>query len=78
MADTAPYSWIDRTPTDYFDPVLNESVRGIRLRVVWTATGTPLTVYLPLTSYTPDQVDAAIKAAGAKEDAIAGLAPKAT
>lgn len=79
MTDAPLYTWIDRAQMPYFDPLLQQSYDAVRCRVIWTATGQPLTVWVPLTKYTPDYVNAQIAAAGAKDDAMAelGAAPAA-
>lgn len=59
--------------TSWIDPQTGSSVEGYQITTTWLATGHLLTVRIPQTSYTVDNVDAAIRAAGAQDSAIAAL-----
>lgn len=59
--------------TSWIDPQTGQAVEGYQLTTTWLATGHLLTVRIPQTSYTADNVDRAIRAAGAQDDAIAAL-----
>lgn len=73
MPSSSPFTWVDRVQQDHFDADLNQTIPSWRLRVKWLATGSVLTVWVPVANYTPDQVNAAILAAGAKDEAIEKL-----
>lgn len=79
MADTptAPmqrtYTIQTRQFTSWIDPNTGAAVEGYQITALWNATQQLLTVRVPTTSYTAANVDAAIRAAGAQDEAIANL-----
>lgn len=71
MSDQTPtYSIISRNHVSKWNGQLQRAEQGWELVARWEATGTLLPVFVPDDRYTPDQVDAAIRALGAKDDAI--------
>lgn len=72
MAGSARFTWVDRVQVPYFDERTQSSYQALRLRFTWLATGQVLTVYVPATA-TPDQINTAIVAAGAKDEALEAL-----
>lgn len=69
----AAYSIISRSHVNHWDNGLQRAVAGWEIAARWTSTGTILPVFVADANYTPDQVDAAIKAAGVKDEAIEKL-----
>lgn len=67
------YSILSRTHIDKYDPAVQTVVSGWQLKVLWASTGTVLNVFVPDASYSPDTVDAEIRAQGALDDQIGTL-----
>lgn len=70
---TAPatvYRIISRVHVSQWDDQLQEAVPGWSLKVLWISTGTVLPVFVPDTSYTPDNIDRLTRAAGATDEAV--------
>ncbi|HEY4441651.1 MAG TPA: hypothetical protein VGN14_14425 [Candidatus Elarobacter sp.] len=72
-ASTPLYTIVSQKYETPWDDQLQKAVKGVTLTVRWTATGNIIPVFVSDANYTPAQVDAAIKAAGARDQAIAQL-----
>jgi hypothetical protein len=73
MTPAADYTQLDRQQINKWDATLQQAVEGWQVRARWNATGTVLTVFVPLTQYNPANVDTLIRQAGAVEDEVAAL-----
>lgn len=74
MSPSTPvYAILARVQVNRWDVPLQRTVTGWDVTAQWAATGTILHVFVPDDRYTPDQVDALIRAAGAKDDAMESL-----
>lgn len=69
----AVYRIVSRVHTNQWNEGMQQAVAGWDIRALWTRTGTILPVFCPDTNYTPENVDALIRNAGAKDDAIHSL-----
>ena len=67
------YTLVSRVRVNRWNHDLQRAEEGWNVTARWTATGTLLPVFVPLAQYVPDKVDALIRAAGAKDEAIAAL-----
>jgi hypothetical protein len=67
------YRIITRVHINQWSAELSQAIPGWELRCLWLATGTTLPVFVPDSVYTPENVDALVKAAGATDDAIHAL-----
>lgn len=73
---TAPardYTILTRTHIDKYDPNVQTVVSGWQLKVQWGNTGTILSVFVPDTVYTTDNVDALIRQQGDLDDQVGAL-----
>lgn len=70
---SALYSVLDRVQLNKWDDVRQQAVEGWQVRARWAATGTVLTVFIPLATYNPTEVDTAIRQAGYNDEAIGAL-----
>lgn len=74
MSPAAPvYTIVSRNHVNKWNDGLQRAEAGWELVARWLATATLLPVFLTDERYTPDQVDAEIKAAGAKDEMIHAL-----
>lgn len=74
MSDTpSTYAILTKTHVNQWDNDLRTAVPGWQLQVKWNATSQVIPVFIPDSQYTPDQVNARILAAGAKDEAISNL-----
>lgn len=67
------YRIISRSHVNQWSDALQAAVPGWDIRALWLRTGTVIPVFVPDASYTPDNVDALIRAAGATDEAIHAL-----
>lgn len=67
------YRIISRVHVSQWDDQLQEAVPGWTLKVLWIRTGTVLPIFVPDQSYTPENIDTLVRAAGAKDDAVHAL-----
>jgi hypothetical protein len=67
---TPAYVILTRVHVAQFDNDLQETVPGWSIRARWSSTGTVLPVFVPDSVYTPQTVDAKIRAAGKLDDEI--------
>lgn len=74
MSSTATvYTILSRSQVNQWDDQLQRAETGWKIAVRWEATSTVFSVFVADRNYTPDQVDAAIRAAGAKDEQIETL-----
>lgn len=67
------YRIISRVHVNQWVNDLQETVPGWQIKARWSKTGAILPVFIPDDVYTPQTVDAAIKAAGATDEQIHAL-----
>lgn len=70
---TVAYRIVSRVHVNQWSAELQQAVPGWDIRAQWIGTGTILPVFVPDASYTPENVDVLIRAAGAKDEQIHGL-----
>lgn len=70
---TTAYRIVSRVHVNRWDDGLQAAVPGWDVRALWIKTGTVLPVFVPDASYTPENVDALIRNAGAVDERIHGL-----
>jgi hypothetical protein len=74
MTDTTPtYRIVSRVHVNRWVDDLQAAVPGWELKAQWFPTGTFLPVFVADANYTPDNVDAIIRAAGARDERIHAL-----
>lgn len=67
------YQRISAVHVSRFDQALQEVVPGWELKYRWNRTGTIIPLFVPDAYYTPEQVDALVRQAGAVDEQMAGL-----
>lgn len=71
MSSPVPvYVILSRVHTNQWDDDLQTTVPGWSIKARWSNTGTVLPVFVPDSVYTPQTVDALIRAAGANDEQI--------
>lgn len=66
----AAYRIVQRNHVSQWSTELNRAVDGWNVLALWLSTRTVLPVFVPDDRYTPENVDALIRAAGATDEAI--------
>ena len=69
----APYQIVSTIASTEWSQQLQQAVSGWTVRALWLPTNTILPVFVPDDVYTADNVDALIRAAGAKNSAVHSL-----
>ncbi|MDE2469323.1 MAG: hypothetical protein KGL35_11415 [Bradyrhizobium sp.] len=69
----ATYSIVSRIHTAQWDSQRQQAIPGWEIKARWDKTGTILDVFVPDANYGAEQVDQAIRYAGALDDQIAAL-----
>jgi hypothetical protein len=67
------YAIISRVHVNRWDEELQRAVPGWDIKARWNRTATILPVFVPDAAYTAQNVDALIRAGGAKDEQIHGL-----
>jgi hypothetical protein len=71
MSDTpAVYRIIQRLHVNQWSDDLGRAVPGWEIKALWNKTGTVLPIFLPDSSYTAENVDTLLRAAGARDEQI--------
>lgn len=71
MTEPAPaYRIVMRAHVNRWDDDLQTAVPGWEIKARWVSTGAVLPVFLPDASYTADNVDTLIRAAGARDEEV--------
>lgn len=70
MTGAAPaYRRVAWAHVNKWDPLLQDTVSGWEGKFLWVSTGNILPVFIDDAHYTPENLDALVRAAGALEDA---------
>lgn len=67
------YRIVSRVHINQWVDSLQRAVAGWEIRAWWARTGTTIPIFVADDAYTPETVDAAIRAAGEKDEKIHGL-----
>lgn len=67
------YRIVTRYHVNEWSEDLQATVPGWRVKALWIKTGTILPVFMPDQSYTPENLDAAIRHAGAVDESMHSL-----
>ena len=70
---TRTYTIVSTVHISQWVPDLQETVPGWLIKARWNATGTIIPAFIPDDVYTPANVDAAIRAAGATAEQVKAL-----
>lgn len=70
---TTVYRIVSRVNINKWVPDLQQAVSGWEIRAIWISTGTALVVFVPDSQYTAQNVDMAIRHAGAVDESVHAL-----